>query len=143
VIEFNGNILSRSGPEPVDTPDDWLAIPATGDETLLYRTQAVLIRLESNFKYLTIRTEGVVPVKAGGRTIGCITNITTQGETVIADLVIDRATPERLEIEEGQLYADGYFMITSMTEGYLRSSVLKEVNLVKKPHFDIPPVGQI
>jgi hypothetical protein len=85
----------------------------------------------------------VVPVKAGGRTIGCITNITTQGETVIADLVIDRATPERLEIEEGQLYADGYFMITSMAEGYLRSSVLKEVNLVKKPHFDIPPVGQI
>lgn len=83
-----------------EIPDEWKAIPAlTEDQARIYRTKIVLFKFEKEFQYTSIRVEGIVPVYSGDVCIGCLGEVDVTGEEVVAELIIDYATPDRLELE--------------------------------------------
>lgn len=147
MIELPLNAVTRGNPDSKEElPDEWTTVaPLTEDQSKIYRTKAVVIKLEDDLQLMTVRVEGMVPVFSGDKIIGCVTGISTQNENVVVDLAIDFATPERLELENGspELWADGQFMITSTNDKWLvTSAILKRVNVVKtKLNYDIPPIG--
>lgn len=85
-----------------EVPDEWKAVPAlTEAQARIYRKKVVLFKFEGPYKYLCLHVSGVVPVYSGNTCIGCLGEVDVTGEEVSAELIIDYATPERLELENG------------------------------------------
>lgn len=135
-----------------ELPDEWKAVLAmTEDQAKIYRTKATLLKFEGEFKFCTLRIEGVIPVYSDSKVIGCLGEVNVEGEEVTAEIIIDYSTPERLELQTGSpdLWADGLFVINSWNESPLgkqyTSATLKSVDITKiKPtETNIPPIGKV
>ena len=90
--------FNQTPPESIEEPDDWKAVPEA--DTKLYRAKVVFD--ESDIEGFTF-PHGIV--KSGDRTIGWVTGFTQGLGQCTIELTLDYASPERLEIENGQLYA--------------------------------------
>ncbi len=114
-----------------EVPDDWKAIPAiTEIQAKVYRAKVTLLEFKGPYQYTTLRIEGVVPVYAGNRCIGCLGEVDVNGEAIVVELIIDYATPERLELENGTIKIDPV-IVADLHEGQpcYGSDLLKRVNL--------------
>jgi hypothetical protein len=90
----------KSFPTDQEVPDEWKAVPAMSEEQArIYRTKAVLLKFEKEYAFLRLRIEGIVPIYSGSTCIGCLGEVLVDGEEVVAELIIDYATPERLEFQ--------------------------------------------
>lgn len=78
----------------------------------LYRTTASLLFLTKELKSCVFEKASITPIVSGNIVIGCVTDLFMEGSFLTAYLTIESATPERLEIQNGEkLWAEGIFKI--------------------------------
>ena len=104
MLEIPANVmlerLKTGFAEYEEVPDEWKTVPVlTEEQAKIYRKKVTLLRFENEFKYLSLTISGVVPVYSGKTCIGCLGHYDVSGEEIIVELLIDYATPERLELE--------------------------------------------
>lgn len=104
MLEIPANVMLerlKSGFEEYEeVPDEWKAVPVmTEEQAKIYRKKMVLLRFENEYKYLCLVVSGIVPVYSGDACIGCLGEVNVSGEEITVELLIDYATPERLELE--------------------------------------------
>lgn len=131
-----------SEPGTADFPesiyDEWKATQeSTEGNTRLFRTKAVIFKSE---QLSTMFVSVPIEVLSDGKVVGCATGVTVEDDFVIADLVIDSAIPERLEIENGKLYARASCFFTKSNGYYLYT--LEHIELSYNG-FGLPPIGTI
>lgn len=131
-------------------PDEWQSVPEINeDNTKLYRVPAAIWLLENEYENMTIVAEGVILVKSGDRVIGCATSIYNVGNMVVADLIIDYSTPERLELEDDNcsLWAKAKLEITSYLVQHDHEEKLTSVRIqhieITKEKLNIPQIGKL
>jgi len=117
-----------------EVPDEWKTVPAlTEEQARVYRTKVTLLRFEGPYKFLSLRVEGTIPVYSGEDCIGCLGQVDVSGEEVIANIIIDYATPERLSFENDQIVAEPVIGPDEFEGSVLYGSdLLKRVNLKQK-----------
>lgn len=137
MLEIPTNVVierMKSFESAQEVPDEWKAIPAlTEEQAKVYRTKKSLLKFEGIYKYLALHVPSVVPVYSGDRCIGCVGGVDIEyPEEVMVELIIDYATPERLELENGTLKLEPV-LGPDIFEGAILygSEVLKKVILKK------------
>lgn len=136
MLEIPPNVMlerMKSFESDQEVPDEWKSVPALSEEQArIYRAKIVLFKFEKEYKYSSIRVEGIIPVYSVDICIGCLGEVDVTGEEVVAELIIDYATPERLELQNN----NPNFVVEPVIEADLfegkicyGSNVLRRVNL--------------
>jgi hypothetical protein len=130
-----------------EVPDEWKTIPAlTEEQAKIYRTKGVILTFVGQLKFCALKVEGIIPVYSDGRVIGCLGEVVTEGESVVAEMILDYSTPERLEIQNGDsLWAEPVLKVITAVTGFdITEAQLTGVKVVKgTPSFIHEPIGKV
>jgi len=110
----------------VDVNDDVTQIEKvyTQDETPLYRTKALLLEFMPEWSKVAIELGKPVPVLGQGKARIGTASLAREGNRVYAELVIDYATDDRLDLENGkELYAAPLVKFTQEVEIFQGSNL--------------------
>ena len=108
--------FNQTPPEIPEEPDDWKTIPE--EQPKVFHAKVIFEELTQPWSF------GSITVRAGNKTIGYVVGVHQEFGQTAFEMAMDYATPERLEIENGTLFAKFEHNSIVLTKKKLENSLV-------------------